>query len=495
MRLKAQQTQLFYGCMGERRGIYSKEQNCLGKHLQLHALAYNLATFLRCIELPEAMADWSLTSLQLKLIKMGARVVRHARAITFQLAEVAVTGPMVRAHPDCDPPPSSAAVMCLTAILTASERKRQDRSVHHAEERRRRAKMMRVCRPTCPNSILLIHANAAQGPKTLDQHAKSSDHDLKQQATWGMSDRMIIRNFLASATIASTMLIPSTSMADASDLDGYWGGQVKFRGGFGVEVFLTSSQGFSELKIRNSSGFGFLNQVRANQAVFPDEYLLTDADMTLCEYFIKNSSAGEVKELVLNTDLSRNVNCPREPEISLDREADKIAVSITSDKLTAKLQIFSNYRPLKKEELGTLPSGFDVLGVTVGTAEHEARKILEDRGFRELDVAEQYVLETNTWSQQALNFVKGDIGGDQNLPSFSDHVLLVLNTEVIGTSEPRHVVYLARKRDYGAHGEAGTDFSGLLEALTKKHGITVGGFETRPTRNYTFEGENISGLK
>ena len=65
--------------------------------LQLHALAYNLATFLRCIDLPEAMANWSLTSLQLKLIKMGARVVRHARAITFQLAEVAVTGPMVRA--------------------------------------------------------------------------------------------------------------------------------------------------------------------------------------------------------------------------------------------------------------------------------------------------------------------------------------------------------------------------------------------------------------
>ena len=65
--------------------------------LQLHALAYNLATLLRCIELPEAMADWSLTSLQLKLIKIGARVVRHARAITFQLAEVAVTGAMVRA--------------------------------------------------------------------------------------------------------------------------------------------------------------------------------------------------------------------------------------------------------------------------------------------------------------------------------------------------------------------------------------------------------------
>tara|TARA_R110002074_G_scaffold289985_1_gene461790 strand:+ start:2520 stop:2795 length:276 start_codon:yes stop_codon:yes gene_type:complete len=55
----------------------------------------NLAS--RGIDLPEAMVDWSLTSLQLKLIKIEARVVRHARAITFQLAEVAVTGPMVRA--------------------------------------------------------------------------------------------------------------------------------------------------------------------------------------------------------------------------------------------------------------------------------------------------------------------------------------------------------------------------------------------------------------
>ena len=49
------------------------------------------------------MADWSLTSPHLKLIKIGARVVCHAhvvchaRAITFQLAKVAVTGPMVGA--------------------------------------------------------------------------------------------------------------------------------------------------------------------------------------------------------------------------------------------------------------------------------------------------------------------------------------------------------------------------------------------------------------
>jgi hypothetical protein len=32
-----------------------------------------------------------------KLMKLGSSVVRHARAITFQLAEVAITGPMARA--------------------------------------------------------------------------------------------------------------------------------------------------------------------------------------------------------------------------------------------------------------------------------------------------------------------------------------------------------------------------------------------------------------
>jgi len=47
-------------------------------------------------DLPEEMADWSLTSLQTHLIKTGARVVRHARAITFQLAEVAVSGDLFR---------------------------------------------------------------------------------------------------------------------------------------------------------------------------------------------------------------------------------------------------------------------------------------------------------------------------------------------------------------------------------------------------------------
>jgi len=58
--------------------------------LQLHALAYNIANFMRTLALPEAVAQWSLTSLREKLVKIGAKVVRHARYAIFQMAEVAV---------------------------------------------------------------------------------------------------------------------------------------------------------------------------------------------------------------------------------------------------------------------------------------------------------------------------------------------------------------------------------------------------------------------
>jgi hypothetical protein len=58
--------------------------------LQMFALAYNLANFLRQLALPRSVRQWNLTSLRAKLIKIGAKVVTHAKYITFQLAEVAV---------------------------------------------------------------------------------------------------------------------------------------------------------------------------------------------------------------------------------------------------------------------------------------------------------------------------------------------------------------------------------------------------------------------
>jgi hypothetical protein len=58
--------------------------------LQLFALAYNLANFLRRLALPAGVEHWSLTTLREKLVKIGAKVVKHARYVVFQLAEVAI---------------------------------------------------------------------------------------------------------------------------------------------------------------------------------------------------------------------------------------------------------------------------------------------------------------------------------------------------------------------------------------------------------------------
>ena len=77
--------------------------------LQLFALAYNLGTFLRQLVLPKPIRDWTLTTLREKLIKIGAKVVAHAKYITFQLAEVAVPrklfarilGRIARLRPAC----------------------------------------------------------------------------------------------------------------------------------------------------------------------------------------------------------------------------------------------------------------------------------------------------------------------------------------------------------------------------------------------------------
>lgn len=58
--------------------------------LQWFALAYNLGNFLRRLALPRGVSHWSLTTLREKLIKIGAKVVRSARYVIFQMAEVAV---------------------------------------------------------------------------------------------------------------------------------------------------------------------------------------------------------------------------------------------------------------------------------------------------------------------------------------------------------------------------------------------------------------------
>ena len=58
--------------------------------LGLFVLAYNPGNFLRRLVLPKKIKHWSLRSLLVKFIKTGAKIVRHSRYVTFQMAEVAI---------------------------------------------------------------------------------------------------------------------------------------------------------------------------------------------------------------------------------------------------------------------------------------------------------------------------------------------------------------------------------------------------------------------
>jgi hypothetical protein len=59
--------------------------------LWLSVLAYNLGNLWRRLALPKAIASWSLTSLQQRLVKTGGRLVKHARYYWLLLAESHLT--------------------------------------------------------------------------------------------------------------------------------------------------------------------------------------------------------------------------------------------------------------------------------------------------------------------------------------------------------------------------------------------------------------------
>jgi hypothetical protein len=103
LRWKSSNVVRFYNKCGTaeqwiREGKYALKWTRLSCHdfvdnqirLQLFALAYNLGNFLRRLALPMSVKKWSLRTLREKLIKIGAKVVKHSRHVVFQMAEVVV---------------------------------------------------------------------------------------------------------------------------------------------------------------------------------------------------------------------------------------------------------------------------------------------------------------------------------------------------------------------------------------------------------------------
>jgi hypothetical protein len=59
--------------------------------LSLNIIAYNLGNLWRRLVLPQTIGNWSLTSLQQRLVKTGGRLVKHARYYWLLLAESHLT--------------------------------------------------------------------------------------------------------------------------------------------------------------------------------------------------------------------------------------------------------------------------------------------------------------------------------------------------------------------------------------------------------------------
>ncbi len=65
--------------------------------LWLSVIAYNLGNLWRRLALPSPVATWSLTSLQQRLVKTGARLIKHARYYWLLLAESQLSARSLRA--------------------------------------------------------------------------------------------------------------------------------------------------------------------------------------------------------------------------------------------------------------------------------------------------------------------------------------------------------------------------------------------------------------
>jgi hypothetical protein len=104
--------------------------------LQLHALAYNLGNFLRTLDTPEPIKDWSLTSLKEKLIKIGAKAVSHGRYVAFRMAEVDIPRHL-RRHPAAHSGTAAAAdhVNSVNSICDAFHEKPRETCVLRTEIR------------------------------------------------------------------------------------------------------------------------------------------------------------------------------------------------------------------------------------------------------------------------------------------------------------------------------------------------------------------------
>jgi hypothetical protein len=158
--------------------------------LQLNALAYNLANFLRTLTLPEAVSNWSMTTLRDRLVKIGAKIVRHGRSITFQMAEVMVARDLFKQILDAigalrpAPPTRCCGVMHdrsggppTGAVCPDCGRERGNRvgAANTSPITRRTASLRRRRYCSAPGTGVIVRLRCSDGPGIWEKSVKRTE--------------------------------------------------------------------------------------------------------------------------------------------------------------------------------------------------------------------------------------------------------------------------------------------------------------------------------
>jgi hypothetical protein len=109
-------------------------------------VAYNLGNLCRCRVLPKRIENWSLTSLQQRLVKTGGRLVKHARATTGSCSPRGSGVAGVRGDAAADLGAAGAGGVVGAAGSRKSFRKEAPDG--EVSEKRRREQAFRVRSPT-----------------------------------------------------------------------------------------------------------------------------------------------------------------------------------------------------------------------------------------------------------------------------------------------------------------------------------------------------------
>ncbi len=127
--------------------------------LQLHALAYKLANFMRTLALPKELEHWSLTTLREKLVKIGAKVVSHGPVRHVPACRGGDSTAGARGNPANDRRPAADASTDMTPRVIAAGLNRRGPGAPRLPNGRPRApectltwaRMRRVAQPKPPN--------------------------------------------------------------------------------------------------------------------------------------------------------------------------------------------------------------------------------------------------------------------------------------------------------------------------------------------------------